>query len=93
MLSKLRPEYVIDKIIIASIGHSPSDNTSYASEISLKRLVASSMLSGFLSGCHFNANLRYLKIRIYAFNFINKYKILDLKNVKYEEAETIFTTY
>lgn len=34
----------------------PSDRTSYASESSLKRLLASSKLSGFLSGCHFSAS-------------------------------------
>jgi hypothetical protein len=44
-----------------SNSHLPSDRTSYASEISLNFLVASSKLSGFLSGCHFSAKLRYLK--------------------------------
>jgi hypothetical protein len=44
-----------------SMQHSPSERTSYASESSLNLLVASSELSGFLSGCHFSANFRYLK--------------------------------
>lgn len=39
----------------------PSLKTSYASEISLNLLFASSKLSGFLSGCHFNANFLYLR--------------------------------
>lgn len=38
----------------------PSERTSYASEISLNRLLASSGLSGFLSGCHFKASFLYL---------------------------------
>jgi len=38
----------------------PSLKTSYASEISLNLLFASSKLSGFLSGCHFNASFLYL---------------------------------
>ena len=37
-----------------------SDSTSYASDISLKFSSACCLLSGFLSGCHFRANLRYL---------------------------------
>ena len=41
--------------------NSPSINTSYASDISLNLLFASSRLSGFLSGCHFNANFLYLQ--------------------------------
>lgn len=40
--------------------HLPSDSTSYASDISRKRRLASSRFSGFLSGCHFNANFLYL---------------------------------
>lgn len=40
--------------------YSPSDSTSYASDISRKRRFASSKFSGFLSGCHFNANFLYL---------------------------------
>lgn len=39
----------------------PSLKTSYASESSLNLLFASSKLSGFLSGCHFNANFLYLR--------------------------------
>lgn len=51
----------------------PSESTSYASDISLKRLFASSKLFGFLSGCHFKANFLYLKKKekfnyIYLFN-------------------------
>lgn len=42
----------------------PSDNTSYASDISLNFLFASSELSMFLSGCHFKANFLYLQILI-----------------------------
>ena len=37
-----------------------SERTSYASATSLKTLSASSRLSGFLSGCHLRAILRYL---------------------------------
>ena len=37
-----------------------SDNTSYACEISLNLLSASSLVFGFLSGCHFSANFLYL---------------------------------
>lgn len=40
----------------------PSESTSYASEISLNRFVASSGLSGFLSGCHLSASFLYLKL-------------------------------
>lgn len=39
--------------------YSPSDKTSYASEISRKRRLASSKLLGFLSGCHLSANFLY----------------------------------
>jgi hypothetical protein len=35
-----------------------SERQSYASAISLKRLSAVSLLSGFLSGCHFKACLK-----------------------------------
>ena len=41
-----------------------SDSTEYASAISLKTLSASSRLSGFLSGCHLRAILRYLQMTI-----------------------------
>ena len=41
--------------------HSRSERTSYASAMSLNTLSASSTLSGFLSGCHLRAILRYLE--------------------------------
>ena len=41
--------------------HTPSDNTSYASATCLNFLSASSLFSGFLSGCHFSASFLYLK--------------------------------
>lgn len=44
--------------------HSPSDNTSYASATCLNFLSASSLFSGFLSGCHFSASFRYLKNKL-----------------------------
>lgn len=37
-----------------------SDSTSYASAISLNLCSAYSLLSGFLSGCHFSAAFLYL---------------------------------
>lgn len=40
--------------------YKPSDRTSYASDSSLNFFSASSLFSGFLSGCHLRASLLYL---------------------------------
>lgn len=42
----------------------PSDSTSYACDSSLNLFSASSLFSGFLSGCHFSASFLYLIIKI-----------------------------
>lgn len=47
--------------LLRQINHiAPSERTSYASEISLNFFSASSLLLGFLSGCHFKACFLYL---------------------------------
>ena len=63
--------------------HLLSDSTSYASDINLNFSSASSWLFGFLSGCHFRANFRYLmkefKIRyIFALLFHHEIHLLSI---------------